>query len=70
MEKDEMKRFGYICMGPKPIDGPLFEIYYDPTPEQIENIQKFFGWTYLTEEEFMGFSQRPTKDNSSVPSSR
>ena len=37
-------------MGPIQINGPFFELYYEPTEEQIKNFRAL-GWNYATEEE-------------------
>lgn len=55
----KVKQYGTLCMGPEvTIYGPFFAIYYEPTAEQIENFKKFFGWTYLTNEEFEEFERK------------
>ena len=38
-------------MGPVQSDSPVFEIFYEPTKEQIKNFQDYFGWNYVTQEE-------------------
>lgn len=43
---------GYITFGPKDDFLCCIQICYTPTPEQIENLRKFFGWDYITLEEY------------------
>lgn len=47
-----MEAKGYITLGPKTAYQYCIPIYYTPTPEQIENLRKFFGWDYITLEEY------------------
>ena len=42
---------GYITFGPKDNYLSCVQICYTPTPEQIANLRKYFGWDYLTVEE-------------------
>ena len=51
----EIKQYGMLCMGPVTKYSTFMILYYEPTKEQIENFKKFFGWTYMTNEEFEAF---------------
>ena len=43
---------GYITFGPKDNFHCCVQINYLPTQAQIENLRKFFGWDYITLEEY------------------
>lgn len=47
----DKKTTGYITFGPKDNFASCVQIYYTPTPEQIADMRKYFGWDYVTEEE-------------------
>lgn len=40
---------GYIVLGPKSClpNATMIGIAYEPTPEQIRNLQTMFGWDYV-----------------------
>ena len=43
---------GFITFGQKDDFITCVQICYTPTQEQIENLRKFFGWDYITMEEY------------------
>lgn len=43
---------GYITFGPKDDFLTCVQINYTPTPEQIADMRKYFGWDYITLEEY------------------
>ena len=49
---DHKEPTGYITFGPKDDFLTCVQICYTPTQEQIENLRKFFGWDYITMEEY------------------
>lgn len=44
-----MEHTGYIVIGPKSSlpYATVIGIAYEPTPEQIRNLQTMFGWDYV-----------------------
>lgn len=44
---------GYIVIGPKSSlpNANLIGVNYEPTPDQIRNLQTMFGWDYVRAEE-------------------
>lgn len=43
---------GYITFGPKDDFITCVQICYTPTPEQIADMRKYFGWDFITMEEY------------------
>ena len=43
---------GFITFGPKDNVLACVQICYTPTPEQIADMRKYFGWDFITMEEY------------------
>jgi len=52
---DEPK--GFITFGPRDSFYACVQVCYVPTNEQIANIQKYFGWDFITPEELKRYNE-------------
>ncbi len=48
---EDKKPTGYITIGPKDNFLSCIQVCYTPTPEQIVNLRKYFGWDFITIDE-------------------